>query len=147
MLTSPRSTAPFCSAAPERMLPVWPGWMPTPVACLLNNPEMTFSRGRSEARGSRLLLNSMSAPEPLAHQCLGLMPLPMNRAAKRWGGEGVEEDDLLPQTGSDSSQGRAMVTPTPVRKVRRQGLDDCEVMVSTVPEGRRVPSCSETAAS
>src|SRR5262245_26400277 len=128
MLTPPRSTAPFCNAAPDRMLPVWPGWMPTPVACLLNRPEMTLSRGRNSDRGSRLLLSSMSEPDPLAHQCLGLMPLPMNRAAKRWGGEEVADDDLLPQTGSDSSQGRAMVTPTPVRKVRRVGVFDREGM-------------------
>src|SRR5580704_6011677 len=109
MLTPPLSTAPFWSAAPDRMLPVWPGWMPTPVACLLNKPEMTFKRGRSEAKGSRLLLNCMSAPDPLAHQFGGLMPLPMNRAANRLGdGEvGVPGADSLPQTDIDSSHGRA----------------------------------------
>src|SRR5216684_4082313 len=105
MLTPPRSTAPFCSAAPERMLPVCPGWMPTPVACLLNNPERTFNRGRREDNGSRLLLNCMSEPDPFAHQCFGLMPFPMNRAANRCGGaagDGVAEAEELPQTGSDS---------------------------------------------
>ena len=39
-LMPPFSSAPFFKAAPERMLPVWPGWMPTPRACLLNSPLM-----------------------------------------------------------------------------------------------------------
>src|SRR5437764_14654366 len=101
--------------------------MPTPVACLLNNPEMTFSRGRSDNNGSRLLLSCMSAPEPFAHQLLGLMPLPMNRAANRCGcPEGdAREADSLPQPERDSSQGRPIVTPTPRRKVRRLSLCDC----------------------
>src|SRR5262245_44882103 len=121
MLTPPRSTDPFCKAAPERMLPVCPGWMPTPVAALLNKPETTFSRGRREARGSRLLLSSMSAPDPLAHQCLGLTPLPMNRAAKRRGCADADGDEgaSLPQPDIDSSQGRAIVTPMPLSKARR----------------------------
>src|SRR3954469_12627197 len=103
MLTPPLSTAPFCRAAPERILPVWPGWMPTPVACLLNNPEMTFNRDRNADNGSRLLLRSMSAPEPWADQFLGLMPLPMNRAANRWGGaDGGPEPGSLPQPVIDS---------------------------------------------
>src|SRR5260370_27236145 len=98
------------------MLPVWPGWMPTPVACLLNKPEITFNRGRNADSGSRLLLSCMSAPEPLAHQFLGLIPLPMNRAAKRFGGA---EAGSAPQTESDSNHGRAMVTPTPLSNLRR----------------------------
>src|SRR5690242_6562494 len=135
---SPRSTAPFWSAAPDRMLPVWPGWMPTPVAALLNNPEMTFNRGRSEDSGSRLLLKCMSGPEPLAHQWGGLMPLPINRAANRLGGvEEAPAADSLPQTGSDSSQGSAIVTPTPFSKVRRLILCDCDVIVCTLSRVRR----------
>src|SRR5260370_29288169 len=120
----PCRTAPLCSAAPDRMLQVCPGWMPTPVACLLNSPEMTLSRGRSGASGSRLLLSAMSAPAPLADQFLGLMPLPMNRAANRLGGAagGVREADSLPQPDSDSSQGRAIVTPMPLSRVRRGTL-------------------------
>ncbi len=43
---------------------------------------------RSGASGWRLLLSSMSAPAPLAHQWLGLMPLPMKSAANRWGNAG-----------------------------------------------------------
>src|ERR1700722_4090745 len=112
--------------------------MPTPVACLLNNPETTFNRDRREARGSRLLLNCMSAPDPFAHQCGGLMPFPRNRAAKRWGGadEGALEADLLPQTGIDSSQGRPIVTPAPARKVRRVMVFEREFMGSLTFSGR-----------
>src|SRR3954468_6569857 len=103
MLTPPRSTAPFCRAAPDKMFPVWPGWMPTPVACLLNSPETTFNRDRSPDSGARLLLSSMAEPDPFAHQFLGLMPLPMNRAAKRWGCAGADwpEGAALPPTGRD----------------------------------------------
>src|SRR5262245_207599 len=131
MLTPPRSTAPFCSAAPDRMLPVCPGWMPTPVACLLNSPETTLSRGRREANGSRLLLSSMSAPDPLADQFFGLIPLPMKRAANRGGDAAGEGRDTpsLPQPERDSNQGRPIVTPTPVRKVRRLIWFGCEVMI------------------
>ena len=126
----PRSSEPFCSETPERMLPVWPGWMPTPVAALLNRPEMTFNRGRSEDKGSRLLLSSMSAPEPFAAQCLGLMPLPMNSAANRLGaGEpAVAAAERVPQTGTDSSHGRAIVTPRPFNSVRRLSLHESEFM-------------------
>src|SRR6185503_10418797 len=92
--------------------------MPTPTAGLLNSPLMTFSFLRNGASGSSVLLNSISAPAPLAHQCLLLMPLPMNSAAKRFGG--VFAAGSAPQTGTDSSQGKAIVTPTPRRKVRRE---------------------------
>jgi len=64
--------------------------MPTPVAFLLNSPVMTFSFGRSKASGCRLLLSSIVAPLPLAHQLFGLMPLPMNRAANRLGKVALE---------------------------------------------------------
>src|SRR5262245_27296858 len=90
--------------------------MPTPVACLLNNPDTTFKRDRNGVIGSRLLLNSMLVPAPFAHQCLGLMPLPMNRAANR---RGAAAAGSAPQTGSDSSHGSAIVTPTPLSNVRR----------------------------
>src|SRR5947209_14682552 len=105
--------------------------MPTPVACLLNKPMITFSRGRSADNGSRLLLSCMSAPEPLAHQFLGLMPLPMNRAANRCGcAEGdVRETVSLPQPESDSSQGRPIVKPTPFSKVRRVILFEDDVII------------------
>src|SRR5579871_2857007 len=96
--------------------------MPTPVAFLLNRPLMTFILALSGAIGSRLLLNSMSAPEPRAHQWSELMPQAMNRAAKRFGqGTGTPPNVVAaPQTGIDSSHGSAMVTPTPRRKVRRE---------------------------
>src|SRR5258708_40119670 len=109
--------------------------MPTPVACLLNSPEMTFKRGRSESNGSRLLLNSMSAPDPLADQFLGLTPLPMNRAANRCGcgAEGAPEGDSLPQPDSDSSQGSAIVTLMPCRRVRRGDFLGGGVVVDNHP--------------
>src|SRR3954470_4031032 len=90
------------------------------VVCVMNNTEITISRGRGEDKGSRLLLSSMSAPEPFAHQFLGLMPLPMNRAANRLGCVDCAPvtDSALPK-GSDSSQGNAIVTPTPRSRVRR----------------------------
>src|SRR6185437_11436214 len=96
--------------------------MPTPVACLLNRPWTTFSLVFSGASGSRLLLSSISAPAPLAPQWFGLMPLPMNSAAKRWGYFGVAASDSAvspPQTGIDSSHGSAIATPTPRSTVRR----------------------------
>src|ERR1700677_3369006 len=94
--------------------------MPTPVACLLNSPEMTFKRERRADSGSRLLLNCISAPDPLAHQFFGLMPLPRNKAAKRFGGVDATSAAVSPpQTGRDSNHGRPIVTPTPWSKVRR----------------------------
>src|SRR6516162_3390835 len=111
----PCRTEPLFRWAPDRMLPVWPGWMPTPVAALLNNPEMTFKRDRKGAIGCRLLLNSMSAPELFAHQCGGQMPLPMNSTANRLGAvaAAVPVVDSPARNGIDSSHGRARVTPTP----------------------------------
>src|SRR5436305_1166485 len=81
MLTPPRSSAPLRRAAPERMLPVWPGWMPTPVADRLNRPVMKLTLCLSGASGCRLVPSSMSAPAPRAHQWSALMPQPMKRAA------------------------------------------------------------------
>src|SRR5262249_23024771 len=95
--------------------------MPTPVACLLNRPETTFSLVLNGAIGWKLLLNSISAPAPSAHQWFGLMPLPMNRAANRLGNvcEVAVESGSTPHTGIDSSQGRAIATPAPRSTVRR----------------------------
>src|SRR5437773_8708327 len=96
--------------------------MPTPVACLLKRPVTKFILVLSGAIGSRLLPNSMSAPDPFAHQCFELTPLPINNAAKRLGnGPGVSfVTGAAPQTGIDSSQGSAMATPVPRRNVRRE---------------------------
>src|SRR5579871_1250564 len=94
--------------------------MPTPVAFLLNRPVRTFSLDLKPARGSRLLLRAMSGPVPLAHQWFGLTPLPMKSVANRLGNAGtLLVAASLPHTGMDSSQGRAMATPTPRRTVRR----------------------------
>src|SRR5262245_7312550 len=74
------------------------------------------------AIGSRLLPNSMFAPEPFADQCFDLIPFPMNNAAKRLGnGPGVPSlTGSAPHTGIDSSHGSAMATPTPWRNRRRE---------------------------
>src|SRR5258706_4069595 len=98
--------------------------MPTPVACLLNRPVMKFIFAFNGAIGSRLLPSSIPAPDPFAHQCCELMPLPMNNAAKRLGnGPGVPSfAGAAPQTGIDSSHGRAMATPTPRRNLRRESI-------------------------
>ena len=93
---------------------------------------MTLSFGRNAASGSRLLLNSISAPDPRADQWLGLMPLPMNRAAKRLGGAvaDVPESAEFPKRGIDSSQGRAMETPAPRSNVRRVNFCSLGFMIS-----------------
>src|SRR5215831_6809456 len=95
--------------------------MATPVAALVNKPETTFSFVLKGVSGSRLLLSVMSAPEPLAHQWSALMPLPMKRAAKRFGKAGAAPPAAgsPAQTGSDSSHGKAIAAPTPRRRVRR----------------------------
>src|SRR5436190_7763027 len=104
--------------------------MPTPVACLLKRPVMKFIFLFNGAIGSRLLPSSMFAPEPFAHQCFELMPLPMNNAANRFGnGPGVPSlAGSAPQTGIDSSHGRAIATPTPRRNVRREVWGAIELM-------------------
>jgi hypothetical protein len=64
----------------------------------------------------------MPAPEPFAHQWSELMPQAMNRAANRFGHAAGESPVMgaAPQTGTDSSHGRAIVTPTPRRNIRRE---------------------------
>src|SRR5262249_7355880 len=105
--------------------------MPTPVACLLKRPEITFSLGRSDWSGSKLLPRVMSAPEPLADQFGGLMPLPMNSAAKRLGcAVGTVNEDCPRPNGIASSHGRAIETPTPWRSLRRVILPEYEVGIS-----------------
>src|SRR5436190_2188563 len=114
--------------------------MPLPTAGLLNKPLMTLILVFSGSSGCRLLLNFMSAPDPFAHQWLPLMPLPMNRTAKRRGNgaamplspAGAAGSVAAPHTGIDSSQGNAIVTPTPRRNLRldirsRQASADCSL--------------------
>src|SRR5262245_636619 len=95
--------------------------MPTPVAALLNRPETTLSFVLNGASGSRLLLSSIPAPAPLAHQWSGLTPLPMKRAEKRLGNAVAAPPAACStaKTRIDSSQGNAIATPTPRRSVRR----------------------------
>src|SRR6185436_4306904 len=107
--------------------------MPTCVAFLLNRPLTTLSLDLNGASGSSVLLSSISALAPLAHQLLGLMPFPMKRAAKRVGSFSgfvassapsvALDTGSAPQTEIDSNQGRAMATPTPRRTVRREMME------------------------
>ena len=83
MLTPPRMVRPRVREAPERMLPVQRAWPPSPS--LLNRPLMTLILSRNGASGARLGPSSISAPLPLAHQCGGEMPSPMNMQANRCG--------------------------------------------------------------
>src|SRR5436305_1577221 len=133
MLTPPRSTAPRCSAAPERMLPVCPGWMPTPVACLLNRPLTTLILPRRSLSGWRLRPSSIPSPEPFAHQCSGLIPQPMNSAANRFGhGAGTPPAiGALPleaagegRAGVDGMAAEVEGSPLPDRAVALEGQAD-----------------------
>src|SRR5262245_42876530 len=74
----------------------------------------------------------MPGPDPFAHQWSGLIPLPMNRTANRLG-NGVGSpagaaSAAPPQTGIDSSHGRAIPTPAPRRMVRRSIFAGRDVM-------------------
>src|ERR1043166_2849778 len=93
-------------------------WRAAAVAVRLKRAEITVSLGRNAVSGSRLRPSSMAAPSPRADQLGGLMPLPMKRAAKRLGGE-AGTPPARARVPSDSSHGRAMLTPTPARNVRR----------------------------
>ena len=65
----------------------------------------------------------MVEPVPRAHHSREWKPFPEKRTARRTGGSLAVVDERRgssPQTGSDSSQGRAMVTPKPRSKRRRE---------------------------
>src|SRR4051812_4052478 len=97
--------------------------MPFPVAFLLNRPWMTLTLPLIGSSGFSDLLSSKVEPEPFAHQCSGLMPVPMNRTPKRFGARGKPVSAaraVAPKPESDSSHGSAIVTPTPRKKVRRE---------------------------
>src|SRR5947209_3654241 len=96
--------------------------MPTPVEGLLNSPLITFSFVLNGASGSRLWLSSIAAPSPLADHFSGFTPQPMNCTTNRFGtADGPFASEVsAPQTGTDSSQGSAMATPAPFRKMRRE---------------------------
>src|SRR6185295_6121984 len=106
---------PFWMGTPDSRLPVCPGWMPIPTAGLLKRPLTTLIFFFSGSSGASDLLNSSSAPAPLAHQWFPLIPLPMNSTAKRLGNGGSARTAAtgLLQAGKDSSHGSAMLTPTP----------------------------------
>src|SRR5690349_20767827 len=88
---------------------------------------MTLTLALMGSSGWRVLPRTIAAPLPVEVQEGGLMPLPMNTTAKRFGNApapGIAAAapaaaGASPNTDMDSSHGRAMVTPTPRRKVRR----------------------------
>src|SRR4051794_29507389 len=112
---------PLLIGTPDNRLPVIAGCIPCPVAALLKRPSMTLIFALSGSNGARDSLNSIAAPVPFAHQRPGLMPVPMNSTAKRWGCAAVvaAEAAAMPKPDSDSSHGKPMVTPAPRRKVLR----------------------------
>jgi hypothetical protein len=60
----------------------------------------------------------------LAHHSLLWYPFPENRHANRTGGSAEPFFvGAAPQTGTDSNQGKAIVTPSPFRNVRRETED------------------------
>src|SRR6218665_578165 len=76
---------------------------------------------RRSVSGARTCPSSIVLPEPFAHHSLEWNPFPEKRTASRTGAwlPGFAAVVTSPQTGSDSIHGRAIVTPTPRRKVRR----------------------------
>src|SRR3954449_10090313 len=112
---------PLLIGTPDNMLPVIAGCIPCPVAALLKRPSITLIFALSGSNGASDSLNSIVAPDPLAHQRPGLMPVPMKSTAKRCGCTAVvaAEAELRPKPDRDSSHGKAMVTPAPRRNVLR----------------------------
>src|SRR5712692_3854592 len=106
--------------------------MPMPTAGLLNRPLITVIFFFSGSSGASDLLNVISAPDPLAHQWFPLMPLPMNRTAKRLGNDGVSAHAF-----TDSNHGKAIVTPTPRSTVR------LEIFIASIlfTPGNYAPEC------
>src|SRR3954452_2997173 len=90
---------------------------------------MTFNFFFTGSSGWRLLESFISAPWPFAHQWFPLMPLPMNITAKRLGAV------VAPQTGRDSNQGSAIVTPAPRRNIRRDVLISITSLVQELRAG------------
>src|SRR5947199_3968603 len=77
------------------------------------------------SNGASDLPSSIASAVPLAHQWGGLIPLPMNITAKRLGNAAVApasaaDAEPISRSASDSSQGKAIVTPTPRRNVLRR---------------------------
>src|ERR1700689_5526990 len=91
--------------------------MPIPVAALLKSPSITMIFCLTGSSPDKVLLSFIPAPEPSALQWSSLIPLPMNRTAKRFGkaaGGGVSAKAV-----KEGSLGNAMETPAPRRTVRQ----------------------------
>src|SRR5262245_47015233 len=122
-LTPERISPPGARRAPVSRLPVWQLWMPPISASSVYSPRRNRSFSRNGRSGSSTLPSSMPRPSPRAHHSPLWKPLPANRTANRTGGSGTPGADatgLAPHTGTDSSHGRAIVTPTPRRNARRE---------------------------
>src|SRR5688572_26355618 len=133
MLMPPWSEAPLVSGTPDRMLPVMPGWMPTPTAAWLKRPLMKLILVLTPSSGDSVSPSSIAAPLPVAVQYFGVTPLPMKSTASRLGGATgvlVLAIGSAPQTGKDSSHGSAITTPAPRRKRRRVNCSDLGFMGS-----------------
>src|SRR5687768_7106633 len=83
---------------------------------------MKSSFSRKSASGASTWPSSIARPSPLAHHSLPWKPLPANSTASRTGASLAAGLPLAssPQTFSDSSQGKAIVTPRPRSIVRRE---------------------------
>src|SRR5947209_17253321 len=122
MLTPDRTSPPSARCAPVSRLPVWQLWMPPISASWLYRPRSKVSFSRNGASGSSTLPSSIAAPSPFAHHSLLWNPLPENSTASRTGGSDPPRADDVgssPHTGTDSSHGSAIDTPSPYRNARR----------------------------
>src|SRR4051812_5620927 len=121
--------------------------MPPTSASRLYSPRRNMSFSRNGRSGSSTFPSSMPLPSPRAHHPLLWNPLPANRTANRTGGsEGACLGPSSPHTGTDSSHGRAIVTPTPRRNARRERGWVMRVVIARLPFGGpslRVPVAAD----
>ena len=122
MLVPERISPPEASGAPDSRLPVCELWMLPLRASALYRPRMKSIFSRKSVSGASTLPSSMSRALALGPPLLAVEAVageqhgqPHRRLAGRplLGGSS-------PQTCSDSSQGSAIVTPTPRSNVRRE---------------------------
>ena len=82
---------------------------------------MTLSFSLNGASDSSDDPNSISLPFPLAHQCGGEMPSPMNMQANRCGVFAFSAAIASrPNADIDSSHGKATEAPSPLSNTRRE---------------------------
>ena len=122
MLVPDRISPPAASGAPESRLPVCELWMFPLVASSLYSPRMNSVFSRKSSSGWSTLPSFRPFPSPLADHSVLWKPLPPKSTASRTGGSLARDapPGASPQTGSDSSQGSAIVTPRPRSTERRE---------------------------